>query len=199
MSLRKLVSTILICAAASALNVQAAAQDSVYGIVIGEPLVLPACPVRWVNSLKMEADSQEVCKTEAHAWREYKLPVTPVVFPIDTAPLLMKGRTLRVLEHEGKVISAEFLTRGASSQDYVYSELVKKYGKPRYLSNDLMYNGYGATFPCITAEWRTKRTVVRFRGVNGETSEGIVTVDTEASERLKSAWSREEKAKRPAL
>lgn len=158
-----------------------------FGFQLGQTISLPPCPIKKIGLIEIQDALEFTCITPLFERTGQPKEVREIVFPIETAPTIVKGRRLIALENNGKLIGIEFSTRGAASQDYVFSELKAKFGKPTSLDFESMTNGFGAAFRTVFALWQRRDFSVTFSGTFGQIDEGRVLIDLNEATSLREA------------
>jgi hypothetical protein len=170
----------------------AAAQDmSVFGIPLGQPLVLPQCkesePPSSANGYRYEPrpKPREACFISLAELNIHDR--VAIDFPENEKPSVTIGGSWFGIEAtviEGNVEGIKFGTYGIKNADSVQAALITKYGKPTDLTASKVQNGFGATFDVFTAFWMLpdptdpKLTVVFWSSCSNKLDEGCVTIDT---------------------
>jgi hypothetical protein len=169
--------------------VRAGEPESVFGLILGEPLALPDCESSVVAGVKFyEPVAKATCVEEAKPLAGYGQPVRRVNFNPKQAPPYMKHWRVFPLETDGKLIGVHFLTPGVSAQEVVFDALKAKYGKPSSVQRIAVQNGFGAVFESLEAEWLLPSVQVKFYGTVGKISTGEVFIDLPEAASLRKTW-----------
>jgi hypothetical protein len=130
---------------------------SLYGLTLRHELTVPHCPKGYA-SYQVDGPAPEISSpcwkegaglTDTNDWKGVE-----VYFPPGQVPGLSNDSSISVDLHDGLIGVISITTRGISGQDQAFRELRKKFGKPTTHSNDLMENGFGATYRVVNARWR---------------------------------------------
>jgi hypothetical protein len=152
---------------------------SVFGIVIGEKLKLPACPTD--PMAKHALCEMRRAPDRRVRYKDLDATLETVAMPgdgIDTsAPGWVNGK-LSVWLIDDIVESVNFGTYGARAQDVALTALKDKWGEPTIFTNTPVQNGLGVRFVRYNAEWDFAGLKVVFQGMADKIDWGIVWIST---------------------
>lgn len=165
-----------------------AADNSVFGLQLGQPLGIPEC-VKDIGGYPGVTD--KIC-FERLAPRQHE--TGPVVsdtirirFPMLSLPSYVNGSAIIGQVLNGRLEGTGFNTHGVLDQDVALDALKEKYGAPDTYSPTTVQNGMGATFKVFVATWQTADVVVTFRSTTGKTNSGLVNIDTKLGNEWRAA------------
>jgi hypothetical protein len=120
---------------------------SLFGIVLGSPLSLPACPtgIFGVNVRSLS----EMCESPSKPGS----PSFQIYFATDNAPRFLQTDANQVTLRNGAVDKINLFTHGVRDQNEVLAALRKKFGDPTHITTDSASNMMGAKFDVVSAEW----------------------------------------------
>lgn len=155
-----------------------AADLSVLGFTLGQPLNLPECPYRMSGTMKIYGEvPAQTCVREAAPLKGYASPQRMILFGTSEAPPIVKNWRAVAFELDGRLVGLWFATPGATAQETVLAQLTAKYGPPTWKRSDPVQNLMGAAFNSVSAQWRGHAVDVSFDGTTGRLDTGQVTVD----------------------
>lgn len=168
-----------------------AADNTVFGLPLGEPLSVPECAR---SSYGYVVITDKICFErlfeKEHARGSIVSETVSIRFPISELPSIVNGTSMLALVLNGRLEGIGFNTHGVSDQEIVLSALKKKYGEPKVFLPHTVQNLMGASFKVFTALWQLPNIVVTFQSTTGEIDAGLVNIDTKIgsqyrTERLK--------------
>lgn len=167
----------------------AVAENTVYGLRLGEPLSLAECQkTRIAGRLTYVNPTADACVQTMIDVREQPIDLNGldatllVAFPPAQTLTGSSHSRVSAVVRGGSLEVVTISTQGYSNQDLVFDDLLGKYGPPTS-SAKLPLTGSGATFRGgITAIWRKPDLVVEFMGVSGGAHTGTLRVMTPAGE-----------------
>lgn len=167
----------------------AAAENTVYGLRLGEPLSLAECQkARIAGRLTYVNPTANACVQTIIDVREQPIDLTDlnatllIAFPPSQTLTGSAYSRISGVVRAGRLEAVTISTQGYSNQDLVFDDLLGKYGQPTS-SAKLPLTGSGATFRGgITAIWRKPDLVVEFMGVSGGAHTGTLRVMTPTGE-----------------
>lgn len=188
------IAVLLLIASFSVTSAQAA--TSVFGFELGQPIGVSECPFKpekyplpgKIASKYYDPLPPETCFEEAHQINTYGQAVRRIIFGRGESPVIVKNWNMIALERDGQLIGVHFFTTGVASQDVVFNELVKKFGKPNEQHANESKNAMGATFQALHASWDSAELVVRFDGITDRLDRGEVTIDLPEAFALRKSW-----------
>lgn len=165
-----------------------AADLSVFGFTLGEPLRLPECHYRLSGSMKLyDTIPAQTCAWEAMKVNGYAEPQRRIIFSEREAPAIVANWQAIALERNGRLLGIEFYTGGAKAQDLVLAQLTAKYGPPASAAASAVQNMAGATFDNVDAVWHGP-VEVTFWGTFRRLDSGRVTIDLPEAAALRRTW-----------
>jgi hypothetical protein len=153
-----------------------AADQTVFGIQLGEPLSLPECERTGSGySLLVKA----VCFESLSAIpSSEEMRTIRIRFPLNDSPNLVSGGVLLAQVIGGRLEGVGFNTAGLRNQEAALTALKQKYGEPRALVPKTVKNRLGASFETFDALWETPEIQVTFQSVASSLDSGLVNIDT---------------------
>lgn len=154
---------------------------SIYGFEFGRPIALPECePDATLSRISGKKTypvfSKFDCQKEAAQGGD-PAPTVEINWGTNNWPLGVKwGRALATLV-DGNLAGFHFSTTGANSQEFVMSELTKKFGQPTSVTRQPVQNLAGASFNAINAVWSGGPVTVTFYGIMSKLDQGEVYID----------------------
>ena len=155
----------------------AAPQASLFGIALGAPLTLPACPMlrNWLSSIQ-SVDKQRMTTM-------CTVPLLPpvvgeegVIFSPDNSPTWIKTISVALIvgvDADG-VQTILMQTQGIARQEEIEALLEDKFGEPKSLEIVQKSNRLGATFGVIESEWLVGTSTVTFSGADDDFDTGSI-------------------------
>lgn len=195
--LKPIVACLLMLGAQSAFSA-----DTVFGVPLGQPLVVPECP-------KSRADHYEFMPDRLCFQHRFLGAVTTtdtsqpysviLLFPHSEWPKVLRGRkpTLHIIA--GNVEGISFETSGIDDQDEVLAALKAKYGEPLVLDPQTVQNRMGASFNVFTAAWATETITVSYASTAGRVDSGLVKIQTLKAEAYEKRAQQQSDAARRSL
>ena len=150
-----------------------AAPNSLFGIQLGVELNIPECHK---NEFGYDMYAHVVCFERHDRRATLANEVLSIEFPDDKNPRL---GFLEATVLDGRVERFSLKTVGLSSQNFVLSHLVEKYGKPELLRWPVVQNKLGKKFKTIDAIWLKPDLHVDFSSVKFDLNTGEVIVETD--------------------
>jgi len=155
--------------------------NSVFGLPLGSPFVLPECEKKIVGSTAFYGPPKVVCFERITNKNDTKPIINDsvlIIFPISDKPSLISGTAVVGLVIDGNLEGIGFNTLGYSNQDLVLLKLKEKYGSPTSLVPKKVQNNFGATFDTFDAVWTLPELHILFQSVASSLSSGLVNIDT---------------------
>lgn len=146
-----------------------AADMSVFGFTLGEPVSLSKCP------LPNYGENTCVWIREAFPPNEERIFIT---FALMEKPGISAESTIIGTLVNGNLEAVSFDTGGIDAAERVLVDLTKKYGKPSELRRPIMQNRMGARFRSVNAVWRLAQLQVIFYGAMNDIDSGKVYIQT---------------------
>lgn len=195
----------------------------VFGIQLGEPLSLPACPVGGARSqtclptligMDMGSDvfSKAVGDMVSGMARQFGEASTAppniktVHLGVDECPSWVAGCTLVIGLNDGKVGTVSVFTKGPSVDRKVRDVLAEKYGKWKYSRSGTVTprDGEKAEIPIVSSYWELPGLYVQYQpiwsdeeGYTPNIREGRIRVETETAAKARAA--EQSKAPKPKM
>jgi hypothetical protein len=136
-------------------------------IVIGKPLVIPACKNGY-------SDLQEVM-----CYADQGEKFVRLMFASGERPnYIHPNPPVKIYLKDSKVVGMYFYSTGIVSQAEVYAILEKKLGRPKQKRINKITTVGGIKHDAISAEWRGRYVNASFDGVDGSLEVGTVAVGT---------------------
>lgn len=175
---------------------------SLFGVDVGHPLALPACPLKRTPGILFTKETYVIDteKQKSICWTindDHVVPLQPPTdggvkanFVIGQRPTYMSEFDFSVGVANGVVDSVTVFTSGIDRQDEVFAALVSKYGKPDKQQPGRWMNDSGAYLDVIHAQWQfSDGSVVTFDGKMDRYRDGVITalspLEAAKRERLK--------------
>lgn len=168
-----------------------AAEQSVFGLSLGEKLAMPECPHETKGGVNLYIDTSAVAAFDGRTlskqtcfehWdtalvgQPARTEKVGIEFPEGESPSIAAKVSALVID--GLLESVFFSTAGFSTQDQVLVALRKKYGTPTKTSETKKQNALGAVFSSHFAVWKFANLTVEFRGTTDQIDDGLVNIDT---------------------
>jgi hypothetical protein len=170
-----------------------AGEISIFGLEIGKPLkIVELCDFsngKYLWKLEKVCISNDRSGPGNRPWGPltYEIAYPKNVLPNYVQPI--GDMFVEVEVYEGKIERINFFTWGVEVQDIAYSDLKKKFSKPKSLNKVVVQNGYGAKFLKIEAKWSMKQGSIEFEGIeNSSVDSGHVDVTSKTYDKLYSDW-----------
>lgn len=188
----------------------AAPDLKVFGIALGEPLVLPDCPTRGVFPFEKVDDlawavDPMTCAEFSRPSREGDTDVGFRFLPKERPSFLYteshqdKDDTPYFVATmlDGKVISITTRTDGVFVEDAVLAKLQAKYGKPTTIERYPISTAAGGSFEAVNATWSFTDLKVVYKGTVDEVFNGTIDFYSKEGEAAKArAKTRSDSAER---
>jgi hypothetical protein len=160
------------------------------------------CATRTIGASTLYAEASpadEPCfKDITRAGRPSADGLLSVYWPFARGPKYARGE-IDAYMVGGIVQRVRMFTDGAATQQAVFAELTRKFGKPQVNERHAVRTALGARYSAITAGWVTGDYVVVFEGIVGTVDGGSVNVYTRAAWDAEKADERKNEAKRPRM
>jgi hypothetical protein len=181
------VRNLMLLAALLSTSAVCAADLSVYGFTLGEPISIPEC--------ERGLDPKYVRDACA---RVFSATAGSILLATSDKPKYWKHVGMEYRLIDGNLALLTVTTTGSPSQRTVYRSLVEKYGKPTRSTVEEKSNAMGAKYESIIATWELPDVTVQFYGLLGRVDTGLLMVGTPAGmdEYLKSVANAANKGKK---
>ena len=170
------------------------ADDSVFGMRLGEKFSIPECAHLKKSNLYAENDPAPCYERIGSTWDKkarHDSPVTndtvTILFPFSQRPPIISGLKISAQIVDGHLESIGFNTMGLQTQDQTLSTLKEKYGDPTSLTELKKQNNFGATFDSHFSVWKFEKFTVVFQGTTDRFDSGLVNIDTKKGADYRSA------------
>lgn len=187
----------------------ASADESAFGITLGKPLTVKACP-KGQYGIALPTNFMCVMPV-APIRRPWGATLTPVCFPSAIQPDFVGGCVVTSML-DGRVEGIGFDIPTLNDQDRAFSELKSKYGEPLHIDKVVLQNAFGAQFQAYQAEWKFTDFRVTFDGAktieNEQAAERAhapmpvgyaVLISSPKLDAALDAWAKRQKAAEPKL
>lgn len=155
-----------------------AADLTVFGLKLGEPIPLPECP--WNATFRYAPATKEPCMIYGRATdrRDPASPDRRIDFPYSQSPSLSaKGYVFGTVVN-GRLEAVTIPTRGINAIPSTMAALQAKYGEPSSVRKYAVQNRVGAQFESATATWEFPELSVVYLGTVGVLDEGEIIIST---------------------
>lgn len=172
------------------------AEQSVFGVRLGEPLSLPECSFTKKYG-RVSYDIPSFRDPPPDCWKRnyFGTPGVPlegnetVVLQFQSLPFGFEADTPSAKLIDGRVEKFTFSTQGSAQED-VFQALVQKYGRPTSHKVEQLQNRMGASFASISAHWEFPNLSVMYLGLGSTVEKGILVIasskaNQEEQERMK--------------
>ena len=180
--------------ALSAVAQTKSADDTVFGMRLGEKFSIPECVRLKKSNLYAENDPAPCYERIGLTWgkkTQHDSPVTndtvTILFPFIQRPPIISGLKITAQIVDGNLESIGFNTMGLQTQDQTLSALKEKYGDPTSLAELKKQNNFGATFDSHFSVWKFEKFTVVFQGTTDRVDSGLVNIDTRKGAEYRSA------------
>ncbi len=150
--------------------------ESFFGIEVGGRFAIRECSREDFNP-SVNATGEGLCSIPGtdiqHPWGSV---THSVVFPANMESHGIKH--IYVDEYNDSVVRIGAVTYGEPSQEEVFQDLVKKFGKPTSVNNAVLQNAFNAKFQSISARWVAPGYTVTFKGIEGDRLSGEIELQT---------------------
>lgn len=185
---------------------------AVFGIQLGDPLSLPACPMFQIGGAGMQTciatltDMANDMARQLGGSSVVPANIKTVYLGVKECPSWVNECTLLVTLHDGKVGEVGVFTKGPSVDRTVREVLAEKYGKWKYSRPGTVTPGDGekAEIQIVSSYWELPGLYVQYQPIwfdeDGHTPnlrEGRIRVETEAAARARA--SAQSKAPKPRM
>lgn len=154
---------------------------SVFGVDIGVPLSIGACPSSVPNfelPRLLAASTGNPCAITSSIQIAPNIRVYEIWFPAGRLPDWVVGGFLLAYTIEGSVEAIDVRTNGLTVQRDVYRALREKFGPQNSIEFIQKQNSFGAQFESIVAHWKFGRIHIAFQGFLETADEGLVDFAT---------------------
>lgn len=173
---RTCVSTLILLLALATTVEADAADHTVFGFALGEPLNLPECER---TSVGYSFVTTVTCfRSPSFYDSKDEFRTFTILFPSNESPSIVSGGGVLGLVMDRRLEGIGFSTEGVSNQDAVLSALKKKYGEPRVFAPKIVKNRLGASFEAFDAIWETQDLHITFESISSAIDSGVVRIDT---------------------
>ena len=152
-------------------------QASLFGVTLGAPLTLPACPMlrNWLSSIQ-SVDKQHVTTMCTVPLLPSVVGVEGILFSPDNSPTWIKKISVAfTVGFDADGVQTIFIeTQGIPQQEEIEALLKDKFGEPKSLEIVKKSNRLGATFDVIESEWLVGTSTVTFSGVDDDFDTGSI-------------------------
>jgi hypothetical protein len=170
------------------------ADDSVFGMHLGEKFSIPECVHLKKSNLYAENDSAPCYERIGLTWGKKAQhdslltnDTVTIRFPFSQRPPIISGLKISAQIVDGNLESIGFNTMGLQTQDQTLSALKEKYGDPTSLTELKKQNNFGATFDSHFSVWKFEKFTVVFQGTTDRVDSGLVNIDTKKGADYRSA------------
>lgn len=192
--------------------VKAKVDTAVFGIQLGDPLSLPACPMFQVGGAGMQTCYSSMVDMVSDVARQFggtsTIPVNikTVYLGVNECPSWVNECTLAVALYDGKVGAVSVFTKGPGVDRTVREVLAEKYGKWKYSRTGTVTPGNAdkADIQIVSSYWELPGLFIQYQpiwydddGHAPNLREGLVRVETETAAKLRS--SAKSKAPKPKM
>lgn len=192
--------------------VKAKVDTAVFGIQLGDPLSLPACPMFQVGGAGMQTCYSSIVDLVGDMARQLggnnTVPanIKTVYLGANECPSWVNECTLAVALYDGKVGAVSVFTKGPGVDRTVREVLVEKYGKWKYSRTGTVTPGNAdkADIQIVSSYWELPGLFVLYQpiwydddGHAPNIREGLVRVETETAAKLRA--SAKSKAPKPKM
>ena len=173
-----------------------------YGIEIGKPMTYPECATRTIGVTTLYPfpfPTEEPCFMDVtKPGRPVSDGMVNVRWPLERGPKYAAGEIYARIKG-GIVQRVSMSTDGAATQQDLFAELTRKFGKPQVNERHAVRTALGAKYTAIKAGWVTGDYVVVFEGIGFTVDGGSLEVYTRAAWDAEKADERKNETKRPRM
>jgi len=164
---RSCVSTLILLLALATTVEADAADHTVFGFALGEPLNLPECER---TSMGYSFVTTVTCfRPPSFYDSKDEFRTFTILFPSNESPSIVSGGGVLGLVIDRRLEGIGFSAEGVSNQEY---------GEPRVFAPKIVKNRLGASFEAFDAIWETQDLHITFESISSAIDSGVVRIDT---------------------